>query len=62
MSMELVEVPYLDQLRTEVDELKRIVYGTPNDVSVTQAWASLDKVKEAISQLCPNHPQIMYHR
>jgi hypothetical protein len=60
--MEIVKEPYLEQLRTEVTELKRLVEGEPNDLVVTRAWASFDKIKEALSQLCPNHPQILLHR
>lgn len=59
--MEIVRDPYLGQLRDAVGELKRLVDGEPNDQSVTQAWSAFDKVKEALGQLCPNHPQVSHH-
>jgi hypothetical protein len=62
MTLQIVKEPYLGQLRTEVTELKRLVDGEPNEMVVTHAWASFAKIKEALSQLCPNHPEIMRHR
>lgn len=59
--MEIVKDPYLEQLRTAVSELKRLVDGEPNELVVTQAWASFAKAKEALGQLCPNHPAILQH-
>lgn len=59
--MEIVKEPYLERLRTEVSELKRLIDGEPNDLVVTQAWNSVGKIKEALGQLCPNHPAIMQH-
>ena len=62
MGMEIVREPYLALLRTEMAELKRLVDGEPDDIVITRAWTSLDKIKDALSQLCPNHPQILMHR
>jgi hypothetical protein len=59
--MEIVKEPYLARLRTEASELKRLIDGEPNDLVVTQAWASVGKIKEALAQLCPNHPAVMQH-
>jgi hypothetical protein len=59
--MDIVKDPYLAQLRDGVGELKQLVDGEPNDQSVTQAWAAFSKVKEALGQLCPNHPEIPRH-
>lgn len=61
MPLEIVREPYLEQLRENVAELKRLADGNPNIIVVAQAWASFDKIKEALSQLCPNHPQIGLH-
>lgn len=59
--MEIVKEPYLGQLRTEAAELKRLLDEEPNTIVVTQAWASFDKIKNALSQLCPNHSAIWQH-
>jgi hypothetical protein len=59
--MEIVKDPYLGQLRDGVSELKRLVDGEPTDQSVTQAWAAFARVKGALGQLCPNHPEISTH-
>lgn len=62
MTIEIVKEPYLKQLRTEVTALKRVVDGEPDQISVARAWASLGKIQEALSELCPNHPHILQHR
>jgi hypothetical protein len=62
MALPLVKEPYLEQLRAEVAKLQRLVDSEPNDVVITHAWTSFDKIKENLSQLCPNHPQILAHR
>jgi hypothetical protein len=61
MPLEIVKEPYLKQLRTEAAILKRVVDGEPNQVAVARAWASLGKMTEALSELCPNHPHILQH-
>jgi hypothetical protein len=62
MPLEIVKDPYLGQLRTEISELKRLLDGEPNEIVVTKAWAAFDKIKDAMGQLCPNHPEILPHR
>jgi hypothetical protein len=59
--MQVAKDPYLDQLRSEVSELKRLVDGEPNDQVINQAWAAFARIKEALGQLSPNHPAIMQH-
>jgi hypothetical protein len=45
-----------------VAELKRLLDEEPNEMVVTQAWASFAKIKDALKQLCPNHRAIWEHR
>ena len=59
MTLEIVREPYLGELRKEVAALKQIVDGKPNQLTVARAWVSLDKIKEALGELCPNHPQVL---
>ena len=61
MPLEIVKEPYLKQLRAEVAALKRIVDGEPDQIAVARAWASLGKITEALSELCPNHSHILQH-
>jgi hypothetical protein len=61
MALQLVKEPYLERLRAAVSEFKKVVDEEPDDAVIGHAWASFDKIKEALSQLSPNHPQIMMH-
>ena len=56
--MELVRDPYLERLRAEISELKRLVDGEPNEIVVTQAWTVFSRLKDALGHLCPNHPMV----
>ena len=60
--MEIVREPYLERLRAEIAELNRLVDGEPDVTTVTQAWTTFDRIKDALAHLCPNHPQIWAHR
>jgi hypothetical protein len=62
MTLELVKDPHLAQLRAEVKRLQGIVDAEPSVAAVSGAWTSLDKIKMALSQLCPNHPEVWVHR
>jgi hypothetical protein len=62
MTLQIVKEPYLSQLRTEVATLKRVVDGEPDQIAVARAWASLGKITEALSELCPTHPHIWQQR
>jgi hypothetical protein len=59
MTLEIVKEPHLEDVRTQVNELKRLMDGNANEIVVTQAWASLAKIKDALSKLCPEHPAIL---
>ena len=62
MPFEIVKEPYLEKLRAEVTELKRLVDGEPTELTITYAWASFDKIKAALSRLSPNRPEIWHNR
>lgn len=58
--MEIVKGPHLEQLRTDVSELKRLVDGEPNFKVVTDAWAMVTRIKQALAELCPNHHEVFH--
>ncbi len=59
---QIEKVPHLSILRDEVNELKRLVDGEPNEQTITQAWNAFGKIKDALGELAPNHPFIMRYR
>jgi len=54
----IVKELYLGPLRDGVSELTRLEDGEPDDQVVKQTWAAFGRVKEALGQLCPDHPKI----
>jgi hypothetical protein len=60
--MDIVKVPHLATLRAQVEELKRLVDGEPNEQIITQAWIAFDKIEAELKNLAPNHPLIWAHR
>ena len=60
--LEIIKEPFLQQLRTEVAVLKRVVDAEPDQVAVARAWTALGKIQEALRELCPNHPQLWQYR
>lgn len=59
--MQIDREPNLEQLRVAANELKRLADGEPNEVSIGAAWREIEKVKDALARLTPNHPAILRH-
>jgi hypothetical protein len=60
--MQIEKVPHLATLRDEVSQLKRLVDGEPDEQTITQAWNTFGKIKDALGELAPNHPLILRYR
>jgi len=60
--MDIVEEPHLGTLRNAVSKLKTLVDGDPGEMAAKHAWACVDKIQESLSQLYPNHPDILRHK
>ena len=60
--MQIEREPYLQKVRDAVRKLQRLVDGEPNEVSIGAAWRQFDKIKDALGDLAPNHPELRRHR
>jgi hypothetical protein len=61
-AVQIDKEPHLETLRDQVNELKRLVDGEPNEQTITYTWNAFGKIKDALGSLAPNHPFIMHCR